>query len=536
MRQVLVLLVTAAMLVTVVPGGTAAGPQAGEFPQSVSEHDRGPGVTDTTVATTQAVESCAATPQSGAPAEDVIGWHDGYWYDDRLSIDDSDGYTDDELDALVARTAARYEALRCWEIDETPPVEIKRRSEINTSESFIGNVTESSRTFLNAQYETLLMIGPERDAIQVRKDNLGSSVLGYYDPQAEEIVLVVEDGSQLQVDEFTLAQEIGHATQDQRYNLSQFNASIHDLNIAETGLIEGDANLVEQRYKQRCNGVWNGTCYRPDTEQRGGGGLADFGPYMMSFHPYVDGPTWVESLYQRGGWDRVDAAYQNPPQTTTELIEPDTYPDQTPPTVTLDVPSPGGWTQVTGSGADYQIIGEAGIAAMFMSPTIETRGRNGVLAPQAVYNFDGREVNIQDPYNYNQPASDGWAGDRMQVYTNDRGTTTTVWKIGWETPTDGSEFTGTYRDLLEYRGARQVDANGTVYRFTEASEFEGAVAIIDQGTTTTVINGPSVEAVSQFSQGADVSEQDGFASVPGFGAVAVLLALFVSAGALLRRR
>lgn len=533
MRQALVVL--AAVLLFVTPFIGSAGAGAAHHESSIQPANGTTTAGAAGTATQQAVESCATTPQSGAPAEDTIGWHDGYWYDDELSIDESDGYSEQELDALVARTAARYEALRCWEIDETPPVEVKDRSAVNTSQSFFGNVTDSARTFLNAQYETLLMIGPDRDAIEVRKQNLGSSVLGYYDPEAKEIVLVSDGTEQLEVNEFTLAQEIGHATQDQRYNLSRYNATIHDLNIAETGLIEGDANLVQDRYEARCEGAWDGTCYEPDQQSGGGGGLdlADFGPYLLTLHPYIDGPPWAEYLYEQGGWDRVDETYANPPRTTSELIEPETYPDTTPPTVSLTRRTPRGWEQVTGQGPDYQIIGEAGIAGMVMSPTFETGGQDGVLPRQQLY---VPTESGQPRLTYNYTFSDGWAGDRMHVYEDGSGETTTVWRIGWETTRDNEQFLRTYRELLEYRGARQVGDNGTVYRFGRSSDFSGAVAVVAEGNTTTIINGPSTAAVAQFDPRVEASGTASSGPVPGFGPVAAVLALLVSAGLLFRRR
>jgi PGF-CTERM protein len=537
MRQLLVSMAVIALLVTVTAGSTAAGPPAVDAPPSAHPHPSGQ-QHSASLSAQQAVEPCAASPQDDAPATDVIGWHDGQWYDDELSIDESDGFDDRELDALVARTAARYEALRCWEIDETPPVEIKQRSEINTTETFFGNVTTRARTFVNAQYETLLMVGPQQDAVDVQRDNLGSAVLGYYDPTADEIVLVSESGGSVEVDEFTLAQEIGHSVQDQRYDLTSYNASLHDLNIAETGLIEGDANLVQYRYEQRCQGAWEGTCYGPDENaQSDGPDLADIGPYLLSFHPYVDGPVWAESLYERGGWDAVDAAYTNPPQTTAELIEPETYPDDSPPTVTIRE-SPGArWSllESDGNGPDYQIIGEAGIAAMVMSPTFETGGQGGLLGVRQVYNLDGRQIDEKQPYNYAHDFSDGWAGDRMRVYTDRDGQTATVWKIGWQTARDRQEFVDTYAELLAYRGGQRISANETVYRFAADSEFEGAVAVVTEGNTVTIVEAPSVAALSSLQGAVQASAGGQSGPVPGFGTITALVAL-LCAGVLLARR
>ncbi|HKL30417.1 MAG TPA: hypothetical protein VJ898_14260, partial [Natrialbaceae archaeon] len=59
--------------------------------------------------------SSAAPPD---PDEDVIGWENGYWYDESIDVDQSDGLSDAELDRFVARTMARVERIRGLEFRE----------------------------------------------------------------------------------------------------------------------------------------------------------------------------------------------------------------------------------------------------------------------------------------------------------------------------------------------------------------------------------------------------------------------------------
>ena len=43
------------------------------------------------------------------PERDVLGWEDGYWYSESIDVDQSDGLSDEEIDAYVARAMARVE-------------------------------------------------------------------------------------------------------------------------------------------------------------------------------------------------------------------------------------------------------------------------------------------------------------------------------------------------------------------------------------------------------------------------------------------
>ena len=47
-----------------------------------------------------------------APAEDRLGWEAGYWYDDPLPVNATDGLNESEREAAVARTMARVERIR----------------------------------------------------------------------------------------------------------------------------------------------------------------------------------------------------------------------------------------------------------------------------------------------------------------------------------------------------------------------------------------------------------------------------------------
>ncbi len=174
------------------------------------------------------VEQCAADPPAdfddpdGTTAE-VVGWVEGYWYDEPLNITATDGLTESELGRLSARTAARVEALRCLTVqDGLPPVEIVTREAFADNQQF-RQVGETERLVDNAKFETTLTIGSETDSVDVRQSDTSNRVGGFYDFVSEEIVIVSDDPSSLTIDESVLAEELGHAIQDQQFDLSSYD-------------------------------------------------------------------------------------------------------------------------------------------------------------------------------------------------------------------------------------------------------------------------------------------------------------------------
>ncbi|MFW5948910.1 MAG: Hvo_1808 family surface protein, partial [Halolamina sp.] len=242
MRRVsAVLAVTILVLAGLAPAAAAApavadGGQSSADARAATTAD----VPATTNATTRE-ENESAPPD---PEEDRLGWENGYWHNESIDVDQSDGLNESELNATVSRAMARVEVIREIEFDTEVPVEIVSRDEFANS-SGGGSYGESFRTFDDTKFEALFLIGEEEDSIEVQDENRGSSVAGYYSPSADSIVLVADNESSLQVDELTLGHELVHAAQDQEFDLGNFSSETRDGANANNGLIEGDANYVQ---------------------------------------------------------------------------------------------------------------------------------------------------------------------------------------------------------------------------------------------------------------------------------------------------
>ncbi len=468
-------------------------------------------VTNDTTVSDDLIES-----QPPAPAEDRLGWEDGVWYNATLAVDQSDGIQSEELRALIARTMARTEYVRGLEFDRTPPVRVISREQAENESSEVAALNESERLLLNAQYEALFMIPEQTDAIESREALLGSGIGGYYAPGSQSITMVSPEGENLRVQENTLSQELFHAQQDQQFVLDTNAKTIEDRN-AYRSVVEGDANYVQYRYEQRCAEAWNGTCYIPSSdEQPGSADLPselNLGMLQTFLQPYSSGVAFVRDRQQAGGWDAVDALYENPPESTEQVIHPETYPDEEPANLTVPDRSSEAWQPLTADGERVTgSVGEAGLFVSLWYPSFETQGlaaRGTNLIPvNAHINIDSETGELAQPvtYSYEHNATAGWAGDKLLPYTSaDNGSLEDlgyVYETAWDSPGDAEEFEAAYRDLLTYNDAEAVADHENTYRLPEDSDFADAVYVNRTGQTVRIVNAPSVDALSQIRAGA----------------------------------
>ncbi|MFW5939186.1 MAG: Hvo_1808 family surface protein [Halolamina sp.] len=504
MRRVsAVLAVTILVLAGLAPAAAAApavadGGQSSADARAATTAD----VPATTNATTRE-ENESAPPD---PEEDRLGWENGYWHNESIDVDQSDGLNESELNATVSRAMARVEVIREIEFDTEVPVEIVSRDEFANS-SGGSSYGESFRTFDDTKFEALFLIGEEEDSIEVQDENRGSSVAGYYSPSADSIVLVADNESSLQVDELTLGHELVHAAQDQEFDLGNFSSETRDGANANNGLIEGDANYVQHQYRDRCGegGSWNGTCLSPESGDGGGGAQPpNMGVYFLNYQPYSDGPAFVADQKREGGWEQVNELYDAPPESAEQVIHPDRYGTDSPTEVELEDDHGDDWERVRPEGrVDYAEVGQSGVASMIVYPLYADEGpiqryADEVVRPDTWLNeTESGEVSTFDPLNYGFDAAAGWDGDRMHVYENEAGETGYVWRIVWDSDQEATEFVAAYEQLLSYWGAESVGED--TYRISESADspFSDAFHVTVEGDTVTVVNAPTVDSLSE---------------------------------------
>ncbi|ADJ16344.1 Hvo_1808 family surface protein [Halalkalicoccus jeotgali] len=491
------------------------------------------------------------------PAEAQTGSEPGgdwrqYNPDDELAVDASDGLSETELEAVVSRAMVRIEAVRGIEFEDRPPVTVVTREEFQRQYAGLGGtVTGEQATFENARLQALFLVGDEENATAVRTENANTSIAGFYEPATGEIV-VVSNNEEPRLNELTLAHELVHAYQDDRWGLANYDARTQDGSGGELGLIEGDAVYTETLYERRCGVEWE--CMIPgDTggePAEGQNRPANIGVLILEYLPYDAGPAFVETIHGAGGWNAVDAAYDDPPRSTEQVISPERYPNDDPREVSIEDSSAEEWERLDPEGGpDYDRLGAGAITTMFVNPLYDSNGQDPVIPADEWFTYEGDEPPPYGMFDYGSRYAAGWAGDRLVAYENgdELGY---VLKLTYESPEDVETFAGGFDDLLAYWGAERVESDTYVI---EEGGYDGAYHVAVDGDTVTITHAPDVDSLGGISAearpgsdegapGADASAEEGSGvdaeALPGFGITAPLVALLVvfAAGALFVRR
>lgn len=421
-----------------------------------------------------------------APDEDELGYHDGYWYDDPIAVNTTNGLNESERDVLAARSIARVEHLRGLEFDKDVNITVINRTQFS-GEARNWTVADDQQTFEDAKFAALFMVGTGESASESQQENTGNVVSGFYSPSTEAIV-IVSDRERPRVDTTVLIHELTHAAQDQHFDLNATTARYpHDRNQARLGLIEGDANLVQQEYEARCGTEWSCVQYGD-----GDGGDSQppephWGLYFTSFFPYSDGPTFTQTLRDGDDWSGVNDAFGQPPNSTVEIMNPELYGEFEPEPVTIS--DAGEWNRVRRDGApDYDELGPSALAASFAYTLYDDSNPDALITPNDFLNLNDGEVNETDPLNYELAQTQGWRGDRLHVYEQD-GEMAYVWRLNWESSAAADRFTEDYHELLGYWGGQRVE--GDIWEIGDNSPFTGAYRVTTVDETVTITYAPS---------------------------------------------
>lgn len=267
------------------------------------------------------------------------------------------------------------------------------------------------------------MIPPGYDLLEAQLDLLDSGVAGYYDPATAELVVATPGPSEISqgqplaaIDQITLAHEMIHALTDARLGIPE---AIKDPRAdpevirAQQALIEGDATLGMQQFSLGALGFDEQLAMMMDPRVLGAQQEAGEFPYVLSNGaqlPYLEGMSFTCSLYADGGWGAVDAAYDDPPSNTSQILFPERYQDRT---EAID-PSPPG---TPGSG--WQSLRQVGFGSIDLLMLFSAPGDNPANA-------------LSDP----RERARGWGGGEAAAWS--RGSDTAV-GISLVDTGDGSE-------------------------------------------------------------------------------------------------
>ena len=400
-----------------------------------------------------------------APGEDPIGWEEGYWYDDPVSVTTEDGLNASEREAVLARSKARVERIRDREFDGNVSVEVISRAEYRNRSG--GPGPGGDDPWNDQVWEALLIVGEDSSTGQAFGDTYNTSVQGYYAPASDNIT-IVSDSPTPTIDRATLSHELVHALQDQNDELAR-SPETQDRQLAQQSVTEGEANYIQWTYEDRCENRWQ-CISRPGSDGgESSGGAPTDGVFVTIYQPYATGPGLIDHQYGENRWAGVERLHERPPNSTEQVIHPERYPDEEPVNVTVPDRSGAEWERFDHDPV-ADTVGEASIFAMLYT--------NDAIEPDQWFR-------------YRSDASEGWGGDSVVPYRNGSGGYGYVWAIEWDSERDARQFETAYTSILEDRGAtRPIEG---VYRVPDSDAFGDAFRVTRSGTRVRIVNAPTVD-------------------------------------------
>lgn len=312
---------------------------------------------------------------------------------------------------------------------------------------------------------TLGLLEPGFNLHQFYLDLYSEQIAGYYDQETKEMYVIAGEtfGG---MERMTYAHEFTHVLQDQTYDLEngmKLNDETCEADTeycaAVTALIEGDATLSETQWFIKYSTKKDKQdllAFQNDYSSP----VYDSAPAFMKqdfLFPYDQGYTFVETLYNEGGWQAVDDAYANPPVSTEQILHPEKYPSDTP--VKVNMPD---FKSMLGSGwseLDNNVMGE------WYTYLILAQG-------------DSDRIRMDEETA--RAAAEGWGGDAYLYYADDDSEGYLfVWRSVWETPKDADEFFSLSTDYGKARwGIPGLDKNN---RITWTSDLDGQITMRKAG-------------------------------------------------------
>src|SRR3954468_11506972 len=233
--------------------------------------------------------------------------------------------------APVSTIARRVERIRGLRFRRLP-----RPVEISPAQARRDGLEDLDRSYSAAQRradeEVLKLLGlikPSVDLRKVQASVFGDQVAGYYDPRSKRLRIV--RGAQTQnrvLEETTLAHELTHALEDQRFGLGlDDTGGSDDAALARLAMVEGSATTVMLEYMQRHFSAGETLGGLVSSLGQDTGDLPPFVQAQLLF-PYTAGQRFVEALRRTGAgsWTLLNAAERfRPPASTEQVLHPAKY-------------------------------------------------------------------------------------------------------------------------------------------------------------------------------------------------------------------
>lgn len=345
----------------------------------------------------------------------------------------------DRWDPRVVDLAAFVEEERGLRFDHPVPVDFltaeqySQRTRVDESE-----LTSGDRRMIEegtAPLRALGLVPADFDPVESANDLSDTATVAFYDPLTERIAV---RGTDMNTDmRVTLAHELVHVLQDQHFDLEGLLEDVDPTGDQLTGylaLIEGDATRIQQAYVRSLPSDERDS-YLDAADQISGDAEEQLGAIpgvlvAMEGAPYALGPWLVELIVADGGNGAVDEAFDDPPTTTEQMVDPRSY--------------------FSGQSAHD-------VAAPTVPSGGDQIGDDDSLGALPLFLLLSERIDPLDALS----AVDGWGGDAYVVY--DRGGKTCMdLAVEGDSARDGEELLGALQAWVSAgpTGAAQVRSDG----------------------------------------------------------------------------
>ncbi len=358
----------------------------------------------------------------------------------------------------------------------------KRR--FQTRESFIsegsgdllGEDTRAEIELLKDLCVILDLCSPADDLWQAILDLHDQGVLGFYDTDDKSLTIVTGQEKPDPLSWLTYGHEYTHALQDQEFDLTALLGRENDgfdSSKAALALVEGDANLSEFLFYESLTSAQQnelGAAVERRSEEFSTSPAATQAPRIIRETvgwEHGTGPEFVFRLYLEGGFEAINNAYQNVPQSTEQIIHTEKYlAGEEPHLVELpDLMSELGeeWQQ-----RDTSVLGEL-LTTVYLATFLS-----------------------QDQA---ETAAQGWGGDQYALFKDTDGRLLLALRNSWDTETDAQEFYDAYLDLVIEKSQEEWSQleTGDSRRLWTGDDI--SVFLTIEGPLTHLVIGPDLDTV-----------------------------------------
>lgn len=354
-------------------------------------------------------------------------------------------------DEVLSRIESQVADIRDLAPADIGPPELISRDELDRrlTQRFEEDYPPEAAAADNVLLQGLGLLTADEDVAALQLQLLTGGVLGYYDPDAQAMVVVTDTGLTPDA-QVTYAHEYTHALQDSAFGMDTLDLQRRgddDGALAGLSLVEGDATTsmvlwaIDNLSPEEVLGISQTPL--PDTT-----GVPAWMIRQQEF-PYLAGTDFTSRLYATGGFGAVDEAWADPPISTEQILHFRAYTDDELPVAVEDM-GPGL------AAAGMEVVEATTMGEAMIGIWLDALGMNEADA---------------------NAAAAGWGGDRIWAVTSSDGAVGVVWRIAWDAKVDADQFASAYE--------RVSPALPVIGQLDRLSDTE---MVITQGSTQALVD------------------------------------------------